>query len=307
MNIIVTSPSFSKHPILQTEIKSAFPNVTLNLTGRRYNDPASLITYIGDAEGVVVGLEPITEEVLRACPNLKIVAKYGVGLDNIDQKACEKHGVKIGWTGGVNRLSVAEMTLGFMLGLGRNLYPTSLQLKSGTWNKSGGFQLTGKSVGIVGVGHIGKELIRLLEPFKCEILVNDVIDQSEYYASIGAKSVDKETLFKRADIVTIHTPLTSSTRHMINASTLELMKKSAVVINTARGGIVDQDALKSALEKGVISAAALDVFEEEPPRDEALLALPNLFCTPHIGGNAYEAVEAMGMSAIGHLKVFFDV
>lgn len=205
MKIAVTSPSFSSNLVLQKAILTYFPLTTLNLSCKRFNKQ-ELISYIKYADGVIVGLEVIDDEVLQVCPNLKIISKYGVGLNNIDLEACKKRGIKIGWTGGVNRLSVAEMTLGYMLMFARNLYMTSNQLKNGQWNKSGGFQLSGKTIGIVGVGHIGKELIKLLKPFNCEILVNDIVDQAEYYKENKLREVSKEVLFREADIVTIHTP-----------------------------------------------------------------------------------------------------
>lgn len=306
MKILALSPSFSKHKTLQKEFLSAFPNGQLNIAGHRFSEQ-ELIEYIQDADAIILGLEEINDRVLSACPNLKIISKYGVGLNNIDVEACRNRGVQIGWTGGVNRLSVAEMTLGYMLMLCRNLYITSNELKNGVWNKSGGFQLSGKTVGIIGIGHIGKELIRLLQPFRCTILVNDIIDQTDYYKEYSLIEVTKEELYMRSDIITIHTPLDDMTNKMINLSVFEQMKSSAFILNSARGGIIDENDLKFALENHLISGAAIDAYVEEPPSDMELLKLPNLICTPHIGGNAIEAVEAMGMSAIHHLRKYFNV
>lgn len=304
MNIVATSPSFSKNRILQEEIYSYFPNAKLNLEGKRFNKQ-ELIEYIKDADAVIVGLEPIDEEVLDVCKNLKIISKYGVGLNNIDLEACKKRDIAIGWTGGVNRVSVSEMTLGYMLMLARNLYVTSNQLKQGIWNKSGGFQLSGKTVGIIGVGYIGKDLIRLLKPFGCKILVNDIIDQKNYYLENDLIESTKEEIFQKSDFITIHTPYDDTTKNMINKKTLKMMKKSAYVINSARGGIINEKDLKEALLNGSIAGAAIDAYVEEPPKDKKLIELQNLICTPHIGGNAKEAIEAMGMSAIKHLKEYF--
>lgn len=300
MHIAVTSPSFSSNKTLQQEIYKYFPKAKLNLDGKRFNKK-DLIEYIKDADAIIVGLEPIDKEVLEQCPNLKIVSKYGVGLNNIDLEACKKRDITIGWTGGVNKLSVAEMTLGYMLMLCRNLFITSNELKNGIWNKSGGFQLSEKRIGIIGVGYIGKELIRLLKPFNCEILVNDIINQEQYYKENNLKEVSKEEIFKTCDIVTIHTPFDTTTHNMVNLEVLKIMKESAFIINSARGGIINEDDLKYALQNGLIAGAAIDAYVEEPPTDKELLHLPNLICTPHIGGNAQEAVEAMGMSAIKHL------
>lgn len=303
MKIVVTSPSFSSNAVLQEEIYRHFPNAKLNVEGKRFSKD-ELVAYIGDAEALIVGLEPIDKELLERCSNLKIISKYGVGLNNIDLDECKKRDIAIGWTGGVNRLSVAEMTLGYMLMLCRNLYVTSNQLKGGTWNKSGGFQLSGKTVGIIGVGYIGKEVIRLLKPFNCKILVNDILNQDEYYSEHNLVECSKETIYKDADIITIHTPYDENTNDLINRESFQKMKKSAFVINSARGGIINENDLKYALQNNMISGAAIDAYNEEPPHDNALLSLPNLICTPHIGGNAQEAVEAMGMSAIKHLVEF---
>ena len=306
MNIVATSPSFSKNKKLQGEIYKYFPDAKLNLEGKRFNKE-ELIAFIKEADGVIVGLEPIDEEVLSACPNLQIVSKYGVGLNNIDKDACLKRDIKIGWTGGVNRLSVAEMALGFMLMFSRKLFETTNQLKNGTWNKNGGFQLSGKTVGIIGVGFIGKELIRLLEPFGCKILVNDIIDQEKYYKKHNLEEVSKEELYKRADIITIHTPQDESTYNFITLNEMKTMKPTVYLLNTARGGLINEQDLKYALQNGIIAGAAIDAYVVEPPEDKEFLELPNLICTPHIGGNSKEAVEAMGMSAIKHLVEFYKL
>lgn len=306
MKIVATSPSFSKNKTLQKEIRKYFPEAKLNLDGIRFSKE-ELIEFIKGADGVVLGLEPFDEDVIKQCPNIRIVSKYGVGLNNIDLDACKRHNIAIGWTGGVNKRSVSEMTLGYMLMLARNLYVTSNELKNGIWNKSGGFQLSGKTVGIIGVGHIGKDFVELLKPFGCKILVNDIINQDEYYKENGLIEATKEEIYKTSDFITIHTPYNETTKNMINKETLSLMKSSAYIINSARGGIINEDDLKYALQNNIIAGAAIDVYVEEPPADKELLSLPNLICTPHIGGNAKEAVEAMGMSAIKHLVEFFEV
>jgi phosphoglycerate dehydrogenase-like enzyme len=306
MHIVVTSPSFSKNEKLKKDLQSSFPDAKLNLEGQRFSK-TELIEFIRDADAVVVGLEPIDEEVLQHCTQLQMISKYGVGLNNIDLDACQKRGIQIGWTGGVNRLSVAEMTLGYMLMLCRNLYITSNELKQGVWNKSGGFQLSGKTVGIIGVGHIGKELIRLLKPFGCRILVNDIIAQPDFYRDNNLIETTKEELYAESDIITIHTPLDDTTNNMINGNVFQQMKSGAFILNSARGGIIDENDLKFALQNRLIAGAAIDAYIEEPPTDTELLRLPNLICTPHIGGNAVEAVEAMGLSAIHHLREYFNV
>jgi phosphoglycerate dehydrogenase-like enzyme len=167
--------------------------------------------------------------------------------------------------------------------------------------------LSEKIVGIIGVGHIGKELIRLLKPFNCKILVNDIIQQNDYYKKNNLIETTKEEIYKKSDFITIHTPLNKTTFNMITLKEIKMMKKTAYLINSARGGLINEKDLKIALKESMIAGAAIDVYLEEPPTDKELLSLPNLICTPHIGGNAKEAVEAMGISAIKHLKEFFKI
>lgn len=299
----VTSPSFSQHPVLRAELLGLFPGAVLNLDGRRL-DGAALADFARGGDALVVGLEKVDTALLDACPELRMIAKYGVGLDNIDIAACKERGIAIGWTGGVNRRSVAELVLCFMLGLCRNVFHTSTLLRGGVWEKNGGVQLSGRTVGIVGLGYTGREVARLLEPLHCRVLANDILPMDDYARENGIAMVDKDTLFAEADVVTLHVPLTPQTNRLVDEARLARMKTDAILINACRGEVVDQAALKQALINGTIGAAALDVFESEPPADLEFLALPNLVATAHIGGNAAEAVLAMGRSAIAHLRAF---
>lgn len=301
MKVKVSNVAFSKNSYLVGKLFAEFPDAIINEKGARMSNE-ELVGYFSDADAAIVGLEAINAELLDKLPQLKMIAKFGVGLDNIDLEACKQRNITVGWSGGVNRRSVAEMTLGFMLALSRNLFSTSAQLKEGNWNKNGGFQLTGKTIGIVGFGHIARELVLLLKPFQSKILVNDIIDLSSLVSRYEVTSVSKDVLFQEADIITVHTPLTVDTRNLFNKQVFEKMKTSALLINTARGGIVNEVDLKLALQEKKIAGAALDVYEEEPPVDSELLQLENLICTPHTGGNSYEAVVAMGMSALEHLS-----
>lgn len=305
MKVKVSNIAFSKNQYLVDCLLKEFPEAELNTAGVRMNDDI-LVDYFSDADAAIVGLELITPSVLDRLPALKLIAKYGVGLDNIDLEACEKRNVQVGWTGGVNRRSVAEMALGFILALSRNLYSTSNQLKQLTWNKSGGVQLTRKTIGIIGLGNIAKELVLLLKPFDCVILANDIVDISKYCNENNLRNVSKEEIYQLSDVISIHTPLTDKTANLLNADVFKRMKQTAFLINTARGGIVNEQELKFALQDNIIAGAALDVYEIEPPTDSELLSLPNLICTPHTGGNSYEAIVAMGLSAIEHLIRYRD-
>ena len=305
MKVKVSTVAFSKNQQLVHKLLESFPDAQINSEGIRISEE-SLVEYFSGAEAIIVGLEKITGPILDQLPDLRIIAKYGVGLDNIDIEACRERNIQIGWTGGVNKRSVAEMTLGFMLSLCRNLYSTSNQLKQLIWNKSGGIQLTNRTIGIIGLGNIGKELLILLKPFKCRILVNDIINLSALENSGDFEIVTKEQLYRESDIITIHTPFTKLTDNMINENVFRQMKRGSFLINTARGGIVNEYDLKNALMSGYLGGAAIDVYLNEPPINKDLLSIPNLICTPHTGGNANEAVIAMGESAIEHLLIYKD-
>ena len=302
--IAVSSPSFSRHPELRQELLALFPEARFR-DDERVLQGQELFDHIGDAEAAIVGLEKVDETLLAAKPGLRMIAKYGVGLDNIDRDACDRHGVALGWTGGVNARSVSEIALGFMLGLTHNVFRNAFLLRDGAWNKRGGVLLSGKTVGIIGLGHVGKDLTRLLAPLGCRILGNDIEDRSDFCREWQVTPCDKKTLYAEADIVTLHVPLTPLTHHLIDATTLARLKPGAFLINTSRGSVVEQAALHAALVNGALAGAALDVYEKEPPDDIDFLRQPGLVATPHIAGNANEVVLAMGRSAIGHLRSFF--
>ena len=302
--IAVTSVSFSKSAILREQLLSVFPNSIFNETGQRLSD-GKLIEFINNADAAIVGTETINDSLLDHTPALKIISKYGVGLDGIDQKSLKRRNISLGWTGGVNRRSVSELTLCFMLGLCRNVFDSGFKLKGSEWEKNGGHQLSGKTVGIIGCGHIGSDVVRLLLPFGCNVLIRDIIDKSDFCRELGASEASLDEIIKKSDLISLHVPLTAKTRKMVNESFLQKMKPTAFLINTCRGEVIHQEALKTALNQKNIAKAALDVFIEEPPTDEKFLSLPNLMVTPHIGGNAQEAVEAMGLAAIDNLTSFF--
>lgn len=297
----VTTVAFSKNETLIAQLQNiGFKKVLTNVEGKRFSKD-ELILFLSQCDVAIVGLDRINESVVSQTPKLKAISKYGVGLDNINFEDCKKYNVDVLHTQGVNKRSVSEMTFGFMLGLARNLFLTSNLLKNGTWKKDGGMQLSNKKIGIIGVGNIGKDLISLLKPFNCEILVNDIVDQKKYYEENKLLEVSKEFIFKNADFITVHVPLDKTTKNIINKKSLSTMKSSSFVINTARAGIINQNDLKWALQNEIIAGAAIDVYDNEPPLDNDLLLIPNLINTPHIGGNSREAVEDMGISAINNI------
>jgi len=297
----VTTVAFSKNETLIAQLQNiGFKKVLTNVNGKRFTK-SELISILSKCDVAIVGLDEIDKSVLSQTSKLKAISKYGVGLNNINFEDCKKHNVDVLHTQGINKRSVSEMTLGFMLSLSRNLYITSNLLKNGIWKKDGGTQLSGKKIGVIGVGNIGKDLISLLKPFNCEILVNDIVNQEKYYRDNNLMEVSKEYIFNNADFITVHVPLDNTTKNIINKKSLSMMKPSSFVINTARAGVINQEDLKWALKNQIIAGAAVDVYEKEPPEDKELILLHNLINTPHIGGNSKEAVEAMGVSAINNI------
>ena len=305
LKVVVTSRSFAKSTVLREELLRLFPNSVFNEDDKKLFGK-ELIEFINGADAAIVGVETIDSSVLEHTPELKIISKYGVGLDSIDQESLKKRNIFLGWTGGINQRSVAELTLCFMLGLCRNVFSSSFKLKKSEWEKNGGHQILGKTIGIIGCGHIGSEVIRLLAPFGCDLLVRDIIDKSNFCEEQGALQVGLEEVLEQSNVISLHVPLTKETYQMVNEEFFKKMKSTGFLINTCRGNVVDQSALKKALKNGQIKGAALDVFSEEPPEDNEFLSLPNLMVTPHIGGNARESINAMGLSAINHLVSFFS-
>jgi len=296
--VVVASRSFSRHPVLRAELLERYPDTTFNDAGESLSGER-LIEYLRGHDKAVIALERIDGSVLDALPDLKVIAKYGVGFDSIDLHALIARGVQLGWTGGVNRRSVAELVIAFAITMLRHVPAANAEVKDGTWRQLVGHQLSDCTVGIVGCGHVGKELASMLRAgFGCEVLAHDTEDFTDFYAEHGIIAADLETLLATSDVVSLHLPLDGTTKNIINARRLGAMKPGAVLINTARGGLVDESELKAALQDGTLAGAAFDVFANEPPEDEELLALPNFLATPHIGGSASEAIVAMGRAAI---------
>lgn len=300
--IAVCSRSFSRNSILRAELLAHYQHVTFNDSGVNLKG-AELVEFLRGHTKAIVALEKVDESILTQLPGLRAIGKYGVGLDMIDMTALRAHGVRLGWTGGVNRRSVSELVVSFAIAMLRHVPAAHREVLSGTWRQHIGGYLSGRTVGIIGCGHIGKDLTPILKAFGCTVIVNDILDYSDFYATHGVEPVGLDELLARADVVTLHIPLDEGTRGMLDCRRLAMLKPTAILINTARGGIVDEVALKEMLKDGRLAAAAFDVFAVEPPQDTDLLALPNFLVTPHIGGSAHEAILAMGRAAIAGLDI----
>ena len=300
VRVAAPAVSFCQHPGLVELLEEKYPGARINTECiPHYRSEDDTIDYLRDCDGAIVSFEPITDRVLSALPKLKVVSKLGVGLDKIDPAAMKKHGVALGWTPGVNKRSVAELALCMAIACLRHVTDRNMRMRRGERPlQRMGRQLTGRTVGIHGCGEIGKELVRLLQPFDCELLANDIKDYSDFYREYGVEEVSFEDLLKRSEVLSIHLTVTDKTLWMYTPEVLDRLRPDCVLINTARGRIIDEAALKERLGDGRIAAAAIDTFAIEPPEDDELLNLPNFLATPHIGAGSEEARWNMGVTAI---------
>jgi len=255
--------------------------------------PEQIAEKIGNFEVVVVrSRTKMTRELVEKADKCQIIARVGVGLDNIDQEAAKEKNIKV-----INAVegaitAVAELVIGLMLSMAREIPRADREIRNGNWIKKElmGSELKGKYLGIVGLGNIGKRLGRLARALNMNIIGYDVTPiDDEFSKEVGLMKADLDTLLSSADYVSFHVPLLDSTRHMINAEKLKMMKNTARIINTARGGVIDEEALYNSLKAGSLAGAALDVFEVEPATGNKLVTLPNFIATPHMGAQTKEA------------------
>lgn len=254
--------------------------------------PEELKKVIRDYDALVVRSgTKVTKDVINAADKLKIIGRAGVGLDNVDVEAASKKGVIVVNTPGGNTISTAEHTFSLILALSRNIPQADLSMKKGEWERKTfmGVELYGKTLGIIGLGRIGSEVAKRALSFEMRIVAYDPYLSVEKAKELGIESVDLKRLLKESDYITVHTPLTDETTHLISEKELGIVKKGVRIINCARGGIIDEEALAKALAEGVVAGAALDVFENEPPKNSELLKLDKVVLTPHLGASTEEA------------------
>jgi phosphoglycerate dehydrogenase-like enzyme len=267
--------------------------------------PDELSELAAGAVAAIVSTDPFDASVFRACPLLRVIARVGVGVDSIDLLAASQAGVAVTITPGANESTAADHTVALILAAVRRLAEHDAAVRRGAWLRSGShtpWDLAGATVGLVGYGRIGRLVARRLAGFEVRVIVNDPV-----VASPGSvRRVSLEQLLATAGIVSIHTPLTEETRSLIGPREIELMRPDAILVNTSRGGVVDQDAMIDALESGRIRAAALDVFATEPPQDQRLLRLPNVVLTPHTAGISEQSVRQMVQQATGSVLTVLD-
>jgi len=297
--VLVSATSFGRHdPALKETIEHSVAEVVYNPTGRPLKS-AELQSLIHDIDGFIAGLDEIDARVISRANRLKIIARYGVGIDRVDLQAASQAGILVANTPGANSVAVAELTLGLMLALARNLILADRAIRQGDWPRLNGLSLQGKTVGLIGFGSIGQEVAKRLGGFGCRILACDPVLTNELARQHGVEHMNKESLISAADIVSLHVPVLPETFRMVDADFLSRMKPGAFLINTARGELIDEPALLEALECGALRGAALDCFSNEPPgADHALFKLPQVIATPHTGAHTDQATNQMGWMAL---------
>ncbi|MBT9134479.1 MAG: Hydroxypyruvate reductase [Firmicutes bacterium] len=311
MRVLITPRSFKNYrELVLPFLRSRGWEVVENTSGRTLNEDDLIAACQADIDGIIVGLDPLTDRVLRECRNLKAVSKYGVGLDNIDLATARELGIEVRAAVGSNNVSVAELAIALMFETARRVSAQSARVKAGKWERVLGMELTGKRLGLVGGGQIGQEVAVRARGLKMDVSIYDpYFTATQFLEAHGIQRVDSlQTLLSEADVVSIHAPLTSETKHIISTATLELMKPSAILINTARGELIDEHALHAALSARRIAFAASDVFSSEPPPPDApLLGLDNFLLTPHTGAYTAEANERMAMLSTQNLIAMLTI
>lgn len=302
--VVVTQKFFDEEAIALLESNGCEVDIATLPEGKGEADldVDDICQLLAGAGGWIVGHARVTREVLEALPDLAIISRRGVGYEKVDTVAAEALGKVVTIAAGGNNDSVADQVIGMMISLGRRFREAQIAMNAGKWNILVGTELFRKTVGIVGFGRIGRSLAQRLQGFDAEILVCTPRLSNADIDAFGLKQVDFETLLKRSDYISVHAPLTPETLHIIDADALAKMKTGAAIINTARGGLVDDRALLAALQAGRILGAGLDVFESEAdptmmPVTEALIDLPNVIAAPHSGASTHEALQRTNMIA----------
>lgn len=302
MKILVTPTSLQpgKNEAALAPLREFADELVFNPTGRPLTED-ELIPLLQDCDGIVAGLDSITEKVLKSCPNLKVVSRYGAGYDRVDIQAAKECGIKVTNTPGVNAQAVGELAFGLILSAARKLPYLNTRTQEGEWVRSTGMELKGKTIGILGLGAIGKVVGKCAQGFGMDVIAYDPFINEAYCKENNIESVSFDELMSRANVVSLHLPLLDSTRHMINAEAISKLPDGAIIVNASRGGIVDEDAAYDALVSGKLLGLGLDAFEVEPPVNNRLLTLDNVIATPHTGAHTKEATENMANASVKNI------
>jgi D-3-phosphoglycerate dehydrogenase len=295
--VLVTARSFGKNSPQAINILEKHGCSVHWGAGNRPLTAAELAPLVKEADALIVGNDQVSAEVINTGQKLKIISRYGAGVDNVDLAAASAKRIPVTNTPGANEHSVADLVFGLMLAAARQIPSVTEVVRAGGWDRRMGTEIWGKTLGIIGFGKIGRGVARRASGFNMKVLVYDICSCENLDTELDISFVDQETVIRQADFLSLHIPCNPETTNMICADNLAIMKPNAILINTARGRLVDEKALADALRKKVIAGAALDVLQHEPPIDRDLLDLENVLITSHIGGYTIEAINAMSMLA----------
>lgn len=300
LKVLISTSSFGKYNSSPLQkLKDTGFKIILNPYGRKLQ-PNEIVSLLDGVVGLIAGTGPITEKVLKSAKNLKVISRCGAGLDNVNLEVTRKLGIKVFTTPDAPTQAVAELALGLILSLLRKTAEADRNIRQEKWPRLMGNLLFEKKLGIIGLGRIGKKLVELTFPFKVKVLACELYPDKKFVSKYNIHLLSLKELLSQADIVSLHLPYSETTRHMIGKNELLLMKPDAILINTSRGGIVDEEALYNTLKNKIIGGAALDVFEEEPYKGP-LKNLDNVVMTSHLGSYAKEARIRMEMEAVNNL------
>jgi D-3-phosphoglycerate dehydrogenase len=293
ISVLIASRSFGKNcPEVLEQLENA--GCVFMPGFERVPTEEQLMERISSVEVLVSGTEPVTDRVLANAPRLRLIAKHGVGVDNIDLAAAKKRGIPVATAGPAMVDSVADLTLGLLLACARKIPQGDANVKAGGWDRFVGPELRSKTLGIIGLGQIGKAVARRAKGFGLELLAYDALPDAQFAASWGVRYVGFDELLAHSDFISIHAPLLPETRSLFTSSSFEKVKRGAFLLNMARGELLDEEALYQTLRNGRLAGAATDVFATEPPGASPLLSLPNFIAMPHCGGQTPEALRRMG-------------
>jgi len=294
--LITTVPFGDKNSQPLDQLQAAGIEYLINPIGRKLKED-ELAEMISDFDVLIAGTEPITEKVMNRAPRLKLISRVGIGLDSVDLLAAERRGIKVSYTPDAPAPAVAELTIGLMLSLLRSVHVANAQMHRGEWHRYFGRRMSEVTIGIIGAGRIGGRVLRHLAAFGSpRVLVNDLAPDHGVAPGPGLEWVDKEVIYREADMISLHVPLTANTKNMIRSEQIATMKSDALLINTSRGGIINESDLAEALGAGVIGGAAIDVFDHEPYNGE-LATLDRCLLTSHMGSMSVDCRTRMEIEA----------
>jgi D-3-phosphoglycerate dehydrogenase len=302
MKILATPTSLrpdDENPAIE-RLKKFADEIIFNPAGRPLTEE-ELVPLLEDCDGYIAGLDFVTAKVVESCKKLKVISRYGAGVDRVDIDAASGRGIAVCNTPGVNAEAVADLAFGLILSVARRIPALDRLTKEGKWTRSTGVELSGKTIGILGLGAIGRAVARRARGFSMRVLAFDPYMDEAYARVNGIETADFGGAVKNADVLSLHLPLNDETRHIINGEVMSGMKRGAIIINAARGGLVDERAACELLKSGHLGGLGLDVYEEEPPAASPLFEMDNVVATPHTGAHTREATANMAALAVSNL------